>query len=462
MDWPVVPKLENASGNSYHPQFSQLRRLSFWFAVTGLIQAGAVAIAGVWVALLLPLEDLATYAIYFPVGLFILGISTGIANGAGILFGQSWGSGENLGVSQTACSTLVLSLVVGVAIAAIGISVLTLCPTALGLHEEVAGRGYFYIMIASSPIVFLCNTLVAILRSGGNTTIPTIFTTMSLILNVLLIPLMLTYVAPHFGDGLIWVSFCQVAVWLMGLLVLLYYAFVNTRFTNHLRLSVQMRFFSFKASFNTLRVGLPTSAAIIGIATSEFFLLRIAIGYGDGVVSVYGAIIQVMAFVQFPLGGISGALSVVISQEIGKRQLIGIEHYFRKAMMYMLLFALTLTVLGCIIAPNIAFFYFGSLDSASLFVEAMNLVLVTNLFYALSTVYAGCMRGSGDTLRPNIIVILSSVGSALPVGYVATFYVGPLGVWGGYAAYFLILFLAIRWYFYHIWVPDLLELKPIA
>lgn len=66
-----------------------------------------------------------------------------------------------------------------------------------------------------------------------------------------------------------------------------------------------------------LKVGLPTGMQMIAISLAEIALLSMVNSYGFNVTAAYGAVNQVVAYVQFPAISIAITASILGAQAIG-------------------------------------------------------------------------------------------------------------------------------------------------
>ncbi len=66
-----------------------------------------------------------------------------------------------------------------------------------------------------------------------------------------------------------------------------------------------------------LRVGVPTGVQLVVISLAEIALLSLVNGYGSNATAAYGAVNQVVAYVQFPAISIAITASILGAQAIG-------------------------------------------------------------------------------------------------------------------------------------------------
>src|ERR1700730_19231874 len=69
-----------------------------------------------------------------------------------------------------------------------------------------------------------------------------------------------------------------------------------------------------------LRIGIPTGLQMVMVSLSEIALIALVNRFGSGATAAYGAVNQIVSYVQFPAISIGIAASIFGAQSIGARR----------------------------------------------------------------------------------------------------------------------------------------------
>jgi putative MATE family efflux protein len=206
-----------------------------------------------------------------------------------------------------------------------------------------------------------------------------------------------------------------------------------------------------------VRLGLPSAVNLVMISLSEVAVLFFVNHFGSTATAAYGAVNQVVSYVQFPAVSIGIGASIFGAQAIGAGRLERIPKIVRSAVVLNYVVEGVLVTLG----------YLFSVDLISLFIRqpqtvaiAHSLLVITLWSYPIygnARVLAGTMLASGAVLWPTLLSILSIWGVEVPVAFVLMQRMGLDGVWYGYPAAFIAGLAFQTVYYFAIWKRRPLE-----
>jgi putative MATE family efflux protein len=200
-----------------------------------------------------------------------------------------------------------------------------------------------------------------------------------------------------------------------------------------------------------LRIGLPTALQVMMVSLAEIAVISFVNRFGSSATAAYGAVNQVVSYVQFPAISIGIAASIFGAQCIGARREDKLGSVIRSAV------GLNYLVGGIIIAVCYlcAWFILGwFITDHYTLVIAHQLLMITLWSYLLfgnSAVLSGLMRGSGAVLWPTINGIFAIWGVEVPVAWFLMHRIGLDGVWLGYPAAFCVVLVLQFTYYEFVW-----------
>jgi putative MATE family efflux protein len=302
-----------------------------------------------------------------------------------------------------------------------------------------ATEAYARITFFALPVFFVYLGYTTFVRGIGDSTTPFYFLIVSTVLGVGLSPAFILGWAglPAFGvAGAAVGSTIATFLGLVGLLIVLArrndpVAF-NMSLIRHMRIRPQV----FMA---LVRIGLPTGIQVIMASLSEIAVITFVNRFGSTATAAYGAVNQVVSYVQFPAISIGIASSIFGAQSIGARRTDRLPAIVRSGVL------LNYAITGLLIAIVYAF----ATGILALFVRdahtlaiAHSLLVITIWSYAVfgnNAVLSGVMRSSGTVLWPTAISVFSIWGVEVPVAYTLSQHThfGLEGVWIAYPVAFL-------------------------
>ncbi|SEM68765.1 MATE family efflux transporter [Lihuaxuella thermophila] len=382
---------------------------------------------------------LAAASAVFPVTFFLVSLVIGLGSASSILIGQAYGAGDNGRLKQTVNTSLKFSFLLGVLMGAVGVffsrQLLAWIGTPASIIDESAD--FARILFAFLPIQFMYINYTTFLRGTGDSKTPLYFLVINIVLNILLTPVL------AFGWlGLPALQLNGVAIAnIFSFLVATVLLFVYLKMKNHI-LALDRGFFSsLKLDGEILRllvrIGLPTSIQMIFVSLSGVAVISLINAYGERATAAYGAVIQVITYVQLP------ALSLGMAAGIFGSQLIGAN--VRERLKELLISAVTLNYVIGFLLVSLVYLFSGSILSWFL-VEPHTLALAKQILYIVlwaymifghASILSGMMRSSGTVLWPTVIGIISIWGVQVPTAYFLSHTLGLKGIWMAYPISFL-------------------------
>jgi putative MATE family efflux protein len=357
-----------------------------------------------------------------------------IATGATALIARFVGARDQQQANEVLRQSMLLGVFIGLAATALGLSLAQPALTLLGAQDEVIGLGTSYLQVVAS--IFFFSTLMfignACLRGAGDTRTPLF---VMLVVNVLNTVVAWTAINGPFGLPQLGVvgSALGAAVgrFVGGILVVVILL--------KGRAGIQLKLKGLRPDWDlirrTLRVGLPTGLEQLLFRTGHMFFARIlaelgTVAYAANQVAINGWSLSFM-----PGFGFALAATTLVGQSLGAKDPEGAQ---QKGYTAYRIGASLMGVAGLafvLFSPHIVGFFTNDSEVVALGTMPLRMVGIIQPLLAASMIFAGALRGAGDTRYPMAVTGGSIWLIRLPLAYLFALVLGwgLLGAWGAFA-----------------------------
>lgn len=408
--------------------------------LSNIMQSASQTFSNIFVGRMLGVDALAAVSSVFPVIFLLFSFLIGIASGSTVLIGQAYGAGDEHRVKKVAGTVLGATLAFGIAVGIIGPLVSPWMLVALGTPANILTQAdaYTKVVFLISPIIFPYIAYTTFLRGTGDSTTPFYFLIVSTVLSFALIPVLIRgwfglpeigILAPAIANLIADAAAFGALVWWLA------------RTRSALRFDIEMArdmLVDWKILWAVMKIGIPTGIQVIMVSLAEIAVISFVNRFGSSATAAYGAVNQVVSYVQFPAISMSIAASIFGAQCIGAKREDLLGQVVRSAV------GLSYAIVGSFVAICYAgaWFILGWFitDEHTLNI-AHTLLMITLWSYMVfgnSAVLSGVMRSSGTVLVPTLNGIFSIWGVNVPVSYLLMHIYGLNGVWMGYPISFAV------------------------
>lgn len=333
----------------------------------------------------------------------LIGFFGGLASGAGVVISQYFGAGKNEKVKETVHTSIVLTAILSVVFTVFG---LLMIPTFLKISNTPAhvipeSTTYLTIYFAGITGLLFYNMGAGILRAVGDSTKPFLFLVVSALINTVLD----LWFVIGFGMGVDGVAYATIiAQGTSALLIVI--ELLRTKSCVHLSLrALSVKWEILKKIF---RVGLPAAVQMAVTSFSNVFVQSYINGIENGAAmggwTAYGKIDQVLLL---PMQSLALASTTFLGQNLGKGQVDRAKKGLRTALLMSVASAVILMIPVMIFAPElVAFFSKDAVEYGTIFLRWISPFYVLCCF---NQIYAGGLRGAGNSRAPMIIMLTSFV-----------------------------------------------------
>lgn len=421
--------------------------------LSNILQSLSGTINSVFLGHMIGVTALAAATQFFPIMFFMMAFIIGLGAGASVLIGQAHGKGDRERVLAIAGASLALSLTFGIVIAIIGGVFAGPLMAALQTPPDIIADATLYaqIMMFSMPMFFLFLLATSILRGVGDAVTPLWTLALSAGVSLLLTPLLITgsLGLPPMGVASAAiasaVSLLVAMAWLAWRLIRMKHALAPTpELLAHVRLEPTVLKL-------VLRLGIPTGIQMVFIAVAEIALLWMVNDYGSNATAAYGAINQILAYVQFPAMSIGITASILGAQAIGAGRQDKLWAITRTALVLNIIITGGGVLLVYLLSGPIVTMFIADPAVMAMTQHLLHIVLWSVVMFGFAVVFSSMMRSSGTVLAPTFIGILAILAVEVPTAWYLSRSIGIDGIWWAYPAAFCAMFIMQGSYYTFVW-----------
>jgi len=420
---------------------------------SNILQSLSGTLNNIYLGQMIGVKALAAVSGFFPLLFFFIAFIIGLGAGASVLIGQAWGARDVAKARAIAGTALAVVLVFGLLVAVFGGAFTTPLLKALGTPPDILpdATGYARIMLVAMPGLFVFLLSTAMLRGVGDTIAPMLTLMISTTVGLVLTPALIRGWAglPQLGVASgAWasvVAFVVATLWLGWHLRRKKSPLApDAAFLKEIRIRPALL-------VAVLRLGVPTGVQMIVVSLAELALLSLVNGFGSDATAAYGAVNQVVAYVQFPAISIAITASILGAQAIGAGHADRLGAITRTALLMNLLLTGALVLLGYLFSRPLMGLFITRPEVIEVAQTLLHVMLWSTVIFGMGSALAGIMRASGSVLVPTLISILCLALVEVPVAWVMSRRIGLEGVWYAYPAAFLAIFALQAAYYRLVW-----------
>ena len=427
--------------------------------LSNILQALFGTINSIYLGQMIGVDALAAVAGFFPVMFFFIAFIIGLGAGASVLIGQAWGAREPERVKEVAGTTLTLALLGGAVIAVVGGIFTRDLLIALATPANVldAATDYARIMMIAIPATFAFILLTSMMRGVGDTMTPLFALAFSTAIGLIVTPAL---IQGWLGLPRLGVASAAYASAVASVVTLCWLA-IYMRWKKH-ALAPDRAFLrgmvpDFALLRKVLRIGLPTAVQLVVMSLAELVLLGIVNSFGSDATAAYGALNQVLAYVQFPAISIAITASIFAAQAIGAGHVDRLGAIVKTGLLLNLIMTGALVALGYLLSRLIIGLFIIDENVLELAQHALHIVLWSTVPFGMAGVFSATMRASGTVLVPTLLSIVSILVVEVPAAILLSRVLGLSGVWTAYPITFCAMLLLQMAFYWFVWRKKKIE-----
>ena len=417
------------------------------------LQSATATFTSIFLGRMIGVGALAAASSIFPMLFFLISFFIGIASGSSVLIGQAYGAHDQRRLQRVAGTTLTFAVVFGVIIGVVGLlfdrAILQLIGTPKDIFDQAAA--YARIVFLTMPLTFVYLGYTMFMRGVGDSQTPFVALIGTTIISIALTPVLILGVVGLPPLGLMAAPIASNIATFIGIVGLLAYLewrghpLAFGKISRSLAIDVPVL-------ATLVRIGVPTGLQLVMVSLSEIAVISFVNRFGSHATAAYGAVNQVVSYVQFPAITIGIAASIFGAQAIGAQRLDRLVKIVRAAVTLNYIIGGALIALVYALGEPILSLFLTDPQTLHIAYQLLQITLWSYLIFGNTAVLSGVMRSSGTVLWPTLLSIISIWGIEVPVAYALSH--GPLGLRGVWYAYPIAFICALAFqatYYFAFW-----------
>jgi len=427
--------------------------------VSNFLQSMSGTLNSIYIGQMLGTQALAAVSGMFPIVFFFIALVIGLGAGAGVLIGQAYGAGETGTVKAIAGSTLLLGAIIGLVAAVLGSVFAREGLQGLGTPADVLDDAVSYarVMMWILPMLLVFVLFTQLLRGVSDTVSPLLALLVSTSVGMMLTPVLIRG----------WLGFPPMGIQSAALAGLVgtasAMAMLAWRLNRraHALAPDRALFAAMRLDRDilgkVLRIGLPTGLQMVVISLSELVILALVNRHGSQATAAYGAVTQIVNYVQFPALSIAITASILGAQAIGAGRLERLGPILRTGLLINVWLTGGLVLLGYLLSHWLLGLFITDPAARVQAEHLLHIMLWSLLVFGFQAIVGGIMRASGTVLVPVAISIFCIIGVQVPVAYLFDAHFGLQGVWMAFPVAYLSMLLLQTVYYKRVWQHQRIE-----
>lgn len=401
--------------------------------LSNALQSLSQTVASIYLGRLIGVNALAAVSAVFPIIFLLISFIIGLSSGSTVLIGQAFGAKNPHAMKRVAATTLTVSLLLGVILGLIGALATRPMLEFVRTPANILGDSVIYarILFASLPIFFPYIAYTTFLRGIGDSKTPFYFLFVSTAITIVLTPaLILGWLGPRLGvESAAIAGVVANTAAFAALLVYLNAIGHALRFDREMLRDLGIDWHIFAT---VVRIGVPTGIQVITVALAEIAVISFVNHFGARATAAYGAVNQIVGYVQFPAISIGITASIFGAQCIGARREDKLQSVVHSGVILNYVIGGILIGLCYLFAWDILGWFITEQHTLDIAHGLLMITLWSYLLFGNSAVLSGVMRSSGTVFWPTAFSIFAIWGVEVPAAYLLMHRYGIDGVWMGY------------------------------
>lgn len=335
------------------------------------------------------------------INLFI-SFAQGISVGSGIIVAQSLGSNKLKDVKLSVHTSLAIALVLGAIISILGYIFAPWLLIKMETPKEVMAESIDYLRVFSMGLIFnvLYNMEAGILNAVGNSKRSLLYLAIASMINVILDILFIEFFAMGVSGAAIATNISQGLSALLALLFLMRVPEIYKVRLKKIKLHGDM-------ALRIIKVGIPTAVQGTVISFSNVIMQSSVNVFGSMTMAGFGAFIKIDGFNILPVLSLSLAITTFAGQNYGGGKIDRVKKGMWMTLSMSIIYTIISGTMLYTFAPKVIALF--TKDQAVIEAGVLATKFFCPFYFLLAIMHslAGTVRGTGKTVPPMIIMLLS-------------------------------------------------------
>lgn len=391
-------------------------------------------------------QELAAISFTFPVTFTVISLNIGLGIGTSAVIAKLLGAGQHDQAKETATGALMLTMVLAIVLAIIGVLSMEPIFRLMGADERQVVHIQEYMLVWYAAGVFLAMPMVgnSVLRASGDTKTPSYVMAFGGLINVILDPILIFGWGPVPAFGIQGAAMATLIAWAVGLLYILYILAVKRKLIEPKLLNLQQLK---RSTGGILKIGVPAAGANMLTPVSAGVVTAIVADFGPEAVAAWGVGGRLESIASIVVLSLSMSLPPLISQNFGANKLERVGQAYSFCVKFVIVWQLIIFTILALLAGVIANIFTNEQKVASTIV--MFLVIVP-LGYGMQGVTIltnssfNAMHMPMSALSLNVMRLFVFF---VPFSLIGSYWFGLAGLfWAAVSANIVVGCIAFKWF----------------
>ncbi|MCF7518548.1 MATE family efflux transporter [Pseudoalteromonas sp. L21] len=380
-------------------------------------------------------DQVAAVSVSMPVTFLVIAIGSGLAMAGAILSAQYMGAGLQDKVNHVAAQTMLMVTVTATVLGLIGYFLSPYFLVLLGVEQAVYGDAlkFMHVSFIGVVFVFIYAMFQALMRGIGQTKIPLIIVSGTVLLNFALDPLLIFGWGRFSGFGVMGAALATLITQSLAALIGVW-VFLRGRH------GIQLKLSSFKPDWQYMKqaflLGAPGSVELSARAFGLIIMSFLVASFGTYTLASYGVGSNILQMVMILAMGLSMAVSTLVGQNMGAGNPKRAAQITRLACIWGLTGLSLVGGIAYLFAEYLVAFFIP--DDPSVIkggAEFIRKMCLTWGGIGVQLCVVATFRASGNMLNAMIVSLLAQCVIQFPAAYILSKHtaLGPQGIWYSFA-----------------------------
>lgn len=334
----------------------------------------------------------------------LVGFFMGLSTGASVVISQYFGAKDEKRLHDAVHTSIVMTFCLGIIMTIVGIMASPILLQFMKTPDDVLPLSSLYLKIYFGGILglMLYNMGSAILRAIGDSKKPLYFLIFSSIVNTILDLLFVIY----FNMGVAGVAWATLVAQASSAVLVLYTLYKSKEAYRLIPRDLKLNMPMFK---KMIGIGLPAGFQQSITAFSNIFVQGYVNVFGSSVMAGWSSYLKVDTFVLLPMQSIALASTTFVGQNLGAKQIERTKKGTKVSLGISVGVTVTLSILLNIVGKYVLNIFTSDPEVVKYGMLFMHIFSPFYFVMCFTQIYAGALRGAGDSKAPMVIMLSSFV-----------------------------------------------------
>jgi putative MATE family efflux protein len=340
----------------------------------------------------------------------MMGAMFGVSMSANLLIGQAIGSGNRDFAKRVVGTCIIFFLVISLLVGLTGFLATPGILAAMGTPADARADAttYLRVIFMAIPIMYFFSFVQMAQRGTGDSRTPFFFALMSISMEVILNPMLITGFGPFPKMGIAGSATATLVsqTLTLGLIIAWLYRTDSILVLKRSEWGLLKPDLAIMKSLVTK--GLPMGLQMFVISGAAVIMTRFVNGYGSQTAAAYGAAIQLWTYVQMPAMALGMAVSSMAAQNVGAGKMDRVDKVAGIGVSYAaLLSGVPILIIYAIEPIVLRMFLPAGSPSIPIAIHINSFVLWGFIPFGMSFILSGIVRATGSVIPPLIAMVIS-------------------------------------------------------